>query len=62
MESIRVFASIQQPLILAEYRQKYKGIDPETFFDGEQGVGGGEVNTNISPATSITTFGVNLKF
>jgi TonB-linked SusC/RagA family outer membrane protein len=62
MESIRVFASIQQPLILAEYRQKYKGIDPETFVDGEQGVGGGEVNTNISPATSITTFGVNLKF
>jgi hypothetical protein len=57
-----VFASIQQPLILAEYRQKYKGIDPETFVDGEQGVGGGEVNTNISPATSITTFGVNLKF
>ena len=30
MESIRVFASIQQPLILSEYRQKYKGIDPET--------------------------------
>lgn len=62
MESIRIFASIQQPLILAEYRQKYKGIDPETYVDGEQGVGGGEVNTNISPATSITTFGINLKF
>ena len=62
MSSIRVFASIQQPLILAEYRQKYKGIDPETFVDGEQGVGGGEVNTNVSPATSVTTFGINLKF
>jgi len=62
MSSVRVFASIQQPLILAEFRQKYKGIDPETFVDGEQGVGGGEVNTNISPATMITTFGVNLKF
>lgn len=62
MQSVRVFASIQQPLILAEYRQKYKGIDPETFVDGEQGVGGGEVNTNVSPATSITTFGLNLKF
>ncbi len=62
MQSIRVFASIQQPLILAEYRQKYKGIDPETFVDGEQGVGGGEVNANVSPATSITTFGLNLKF
>jgi len=62
MQSIRVFASIQQPLILAEYRQKYKGIDPETFVDGEQGVGGGEVNTNVSPATSVTTFGLNLKF
>lgn len=62
MQSIRVFASIQQPLILAEYRQKYKGIDPETFVDGEQGVGGGEVNSNVSPATSVTTFGLNLKF
>ncbi|WP_395768303.1 SusC/RagA family TonB-linked outer membrane protein [Aquirufa sp.] len=62
MQSVRVFASIQQPLILAEYRQKYKGIDPETFVDGEQGVGGGEVNTNVSPATSVTTFGLNLKF
>ncbi|CAM3290514.1 TonB-dependent receptor [Aquirufa ecclesiirivi] len=62
MESIRVYASIQQPLILAEYRQKYKGIDPETYVDGEQGVGGGEVNTNVSPATSVLTFGVNLKF
>jgi len=47
---------------LAEYRQKYKGIDPETFVDGEQGVGGGEVNANVSPATSVTTFGINLKF
>jgi TonB-linked SusC/RagA family outer membrane protein len=62
MQSIRVFASIQQPLILAQYRQKYKGIDPETFVDGEQGVGGGEVNANVSPATSVTTFGLNLKF
>jgi hypothetical protein len=62
MQSVRIFASIQQPLILAEYRQKYKGIDPETFVDGEQGVGGGEVNANVSPATSVTTFGVNLKF
>ena len=62
MQSVRIFASIQQPLILAEYRQKYKGIDPETFVDGEQGVGGGEVNANVSPATSVTTFGLNLKF
>ena len=62
MQSVRIFASIQQPLILAEYRQKYKGIDPETFVDGEQGVGGGEVNTSVSPATSVTTFGLNLKF
>ena len=62
MQSVRIFASIQQPLILAEYRQKYKGIDPETFVDGEQGVGGGEVNTSVSPATSVTTFGFNLKF
>lgn len=62
MESLRVYTSIQQPFIFATYRSKYQGIDPETFVDGEQGVGGGEINTNVTPATKVFTFGLNLKF
>jgi TonB-linked SusC/RagA family outer membrane protein len=62
MESLRVFASIQQPFIFADYITTHKGIDPETFLDGEQGVGGGDINSNIAPATRITTFGLNIRF
>jgi TonB-linked SusC/RagA family outer membrane protein len=62
MESLRLFTSIQQPFIFSEYRTKYKGIDPETFVDGEQGVGGGDVNANMTPATRIFTVGINAKF
>jgi TonB-linked SusC/RagA family outer membrane protein len=62
MESLRVFASIQQPFIFADYIKTHKGIDPETFVDGETGVGGGDVNANISPATRIMTFGLNIRF
>jgi TonB-linked SusC/RagA family outer membrane protein len=62
MESLRVYTSIQQPLIVAEYRSRYKGIDPETQIDPEQGVGGGEVNANVSPAVRSVTFGINAKF
>lgn len=60
--SIRAFVSIQQPFIWAEYRSRYKGIDPETQLDGENGIGPGEVNANLSPAIRTTTFGLNLKF
>ena len=62
MESLRVFASIQQPFIFADYITTHKGIDPETFLDGEQGVGGGDINSNIAPATRIMTFGLNIRF
>jgi TonB-linked SusC/RagA family outer membrane protein len=62
MESLRVFTSIQQPFIFAEYRSKYKGIDPETFVDGEQGVGAGDVNANVAPAIRTITVGLNVKF
>ena len=62
MESLRIFTSIQQPFIFAQYRSKYKGIDPETYVDGETGVGGGDVNANVSPAIRTITFGLNVKF
>lgn len=62
MEGLRVYASIQQPFIFASYRSKYQGIDPETYVDGDQGVGGGEINSNVTPATKVLTFGINAKF
>jgi TonB-linked SusC/RagA family outer membrane protein len=62
MESLRVFSSIQQPFIFATYRSKYKGIDPETQIDAEQGIEGGVVNANISPAATNITFGINASF
>lgn len=62
MESLRVYVSVQQPFIFAEYRSRYKGIDPETQIDPEQGVGGGEVSANVSPAVRTITFGINAKF
>lgn len=62
MESLRIYASIQQPFIFSEYRSRHAGIDPETFVDGEQGVEGGVINSNISPAVTQITFGINARF
>jgi TonB-linked SusC/RagA family outer membrane protein len=62
MGSLRVYASIQQPFIFSEYRSRHAGIDPETFIDGEQGVEGGVINSNIAPAVTQITFGINAKF
>ncbi len=60
--SLRVFSSIQNPFIFSEYRKVHKGIDPETFIDGEQGVEGGVINANIAPPVVQYTFGINAKF
>jgi len=49
MQALRVHADVKQPLIIAPYRQKYKGIDPEDV-------------TTISvdaPATWMLQFGLN---
>lgn len=52
MQSLRFSVDVKQPLILAPYRQKYKGIDPE------------DVNTIAvdAPATWMLQFGVNATF
>ncbi|MCF6406545.1 TonB-dependent receptor [Chitinophaga filiformis] len=52
MQSLRFSVDVKQPLILAPYRQKYKGIDPE------------DVNTIgvDAPATWMLQFGVNATF
>ncbi|MCH5600351.1 SusC/RagA family TonB-linked outer membrane protein [Niabella ginsengisoli] len=54
MESLRIYASVQQPKIWSEYRTKYNGVDPETS--------GTEVDSGITPATTVFTFGINAKF
>ncbi|MFD2936862.1 SusC/RagA family TonB-linked outer membrane protein [Spirosoma flavum] len=54
MQSLRLFTSIQQPFIFSTYRSKYNGVDPETAD--------GTINNNVTPATRITTFGLNVKF
>ncbi len=53
MQSLRVYVNAQQPFIFATYRSKYKGIDPE---------GDRELNGNVTPASSLFTFGINAKF
>ena len=62
MASLKVFTSINQPFIFATYRSRYKGIDPETQIDGEDGIGGGQINADISPAVRVVTFGISAKF
>jgi TonB-linked SusC/RagA family outer membrane protein len=55
IESLRLFSSIQQPKIWATYISKYNGVDPEVA-EG-QSTGGG-----VTPATTVTTIGLNVKF
>jgi TonB-linked SusC/RagA family outer membrane protein len=54
LQSLRVFTSIQQPFIFSKYRSKYNGVDPETAD--------GTINNNVTPATRVSTFGLNIKF
>jgi TonB-linked SusC/RagA family outer membrane protein len=61
MESLRVYTSIQQPKIWSVYRDKYNGIDPEATITSS-GNGTTSVSENIVPATSVTTFGLNVRF
>lgn len=54
MQSLRLFASIQQPFIFSTYRSKYNGVDPESS--------NGTISNGVTPATRVTTFGLNVKF
>ena len=53
ISGLRLYTSIQQPFIFAQYRSKYKGIDPETTD---------VVNANQTPSVRQITFGLNAKF
>ena len=54
IQSLRIFSSIQQPKIWSSYRSKYNGVDPETS--------GNTVNRSVTPATMVTTIGLNVRF
>ena len=53
ISGLRLYTSIQQPFIFAQYRSKYKGIDPETTD---------VVNAGQTPSVRQVTFGLNAKF
>ncbi|MPR32878.1 SusC/RagA family TonB-linked outer membrane protein [Cytophagaceae bacterium SJW1-29] len=55
MESLRIYSSIQQPFIWSKYRSKYNGVDPETTDLNAGGSG-------VTPATSVYTLGLNVRF
>ncbi len=54
LESLRIFTSIQQPMIWSKYRDKYNGVDPETQNN--------TVDRNVIPATRVATVGLNVRF
>ncbi|MFN8357103.1 MAG: TonB-dependent receptor [Spirosomataceae bacterium] len=54
-ESLRIFASIQQPKIWSTYMSKYNGVDPEVAEGNNTGSG-------VTPATTVTTAGLNIRF
>ncbi|MFY7909024.1 MAG: SusC/RagA family TonB-linked outer membrane protein [Emticicia sp.] len=60
-ESIRIFSSIQQPKIWSSYLTKYNGVDPEAAIT-TSATGTTEVNSNVTPSTTVTTFGLNINF
>lgn len=60
--SLRLYSSIQNPFIWSDYRSVHKGVDPETFIDGEQGVEAGAITANVTPPVVQYTFGINVKF
>ncbi|WP_373511203.1 SusC/RagA family TonB-linked outer membrane protein [Persicitalea sp.] len=62
MTSLRLYTSIQQPFIFSEYRTKYKGIDPEVELDNGPSNQNRAIGSDLSPATSVITFGINAKF
>ncbi|MBL0744508.1 SusC/RagA family TonB-linked outer membrane protein [Chryseolinea lacunae] len=61
LESVRIYASAQNPFIFASYRSKYKGIDPEfarTPSAGRERTAELDAST---PASKLILFGINLK-
>lgn len=60
-ESVRFYSSIQQPKIWSSYLTKYNGVDPEAAIT-TSATGTTEVTSGVTPSTTVTTFGLNIKF
>ena len=62
MQSLRIYASAQQPFIFSKYISKHKGIDPERVRTPNNGV---EQTAEVGVSTpSVRTIlvGINAKF
>jgi TonB-linked SusC/RagA family outer membrane protein len=60
-ESVRFYSSIQQPRIWSSYLSKYNGVDPEAAITPNP-TGLTAVDAGVTPSTTVTTFGLNIKF
>jgi TonB-linked SusC/RagA family outer membrane protein len=60
-ESVRFYSSIQQPRIWSSYLTKYNGVDPEAAIT-TSATGLTAVTDGVTPSTTVTTFGLNIKF
>ena len=60
-ESVRFYSSIQQPKIWSSYLSKYNGVDPEAAIT-TSATGLTAVTDGVTPSTTVTTFGLNIKF
>ncbi|HLO45003.1 MAG TPA: TonB-dependent receptor [Leadbetterella sp.] len=60
-ESVRFYSSIQQPKIWSSYMSKYNGVDPEAAIT-TSATGLTAVTSDVTPSTTVTTFGLNIKF
>ncbi len=60
-ESVRFYSSIQQPKIWSSYLSKYNGVDPEAAITTDA-TGLTAVTNGVTPSTTVTTFGLNIKF
>ncbi len=60
-ESVRLYSSIQQPKIWSSYLSKYNGVDPEAAITNSA-PGLTAVTSDVTPSTTVTTFGLKMKF
>jgi hypothetical protein len=62
IESLRLYASVQQPFIIASYRQQYKGIDPEIAGTRANSRENAAQVGGDTPSSRLLTIGINVKF
>ncbi len=65
MQSLRIYASAQQPFIFSKYISKNKGIDPERVREPTSGTSRVEQTAEVgvsTPSVRTILFGINAKF